>query len=468
MAGNGVSVWIVDDDESVRWVLAQALKLAEMEPRCFESGKAFFRALRDEQPDVIITDIRMPDMSGLELMEQLARSHAEIPVIVITAFSDLDSAVAAYQGGAFEYLPKPFDIDETIALVAKAARQIDVEPSPAEPPQGTRMVGQAPAMQEVFRAIGRLSRSSMTVLITGETGTGKELVARALHQNSPRAKKPFVALNTSAITPELLESELFGHERGAFTGADKRRLGRFEQADGGTLFLDEIGDMSVALQTRLLRVLAENEFFRVGGQTPVRVDVRVIAATHQDLDTAVQEERFREDLYHRLNVMQVAIPPLRDRKEDIPELAGVWLEQAAGELGIAPKRLRADALAAMMAWDWPGNVRELVNLCRRLTVNCAGQEITLADFPAEPGFAVSRLGQSDWAEALATWAEGRIAAAPGTPLLAEALPEFERTLIRTALRQAGGRRMEAARLLGWGRNTLTRKIRELGLDTDPK
>ena len=275
-----------------------------------------------------------------------------------------------------------------------------------------------------------------------------------------------MALNTSAITPELLESELFGHERGAFTGADRRRLGRFEQADGGTLFLDEIGDMSVALQTRLLRVLAENEFFRVGGQTPVRVDVRVIAATHQDLDAAVQEGRFREDLYHRLNVMQVAIPPLRDRKEDIPELAGVWLEQAAGELGIAPKRLSADALAAMMAWDWPGNVRELVNLCRRLTVNCAGQEISLADFPAEPGFAASRPGQSDWAEALAAWAEGRIAAAPGKPLLAEALPELERTLIRTVLRHVGGRRMEAARLLGWGRNTLTRKIRELGLDTD--
>ena len=467
MAGNGISVWVVDDDESVRWVLAQALKLADMDPRGFKSGKAFFRALRDEQPDVIITDIRMPDMSGLELMEQLARSHADIPVIVITAFTDLDSAVAAYQGGAFEYLPKPFDIDETVALVAKAARQKGVEPSPAEPPQGSRMVGQAPAMQEVFRAIGRLSRSSMTVLITGETGTGKELVARALHQNSPRANKQFVALNTSAITPELLESELFGHERGAFTGADKRRLGRFEQADGGTLFLDEIGDMSVALQTRLLRVLAENEFFRVGGQTPVRVDVRVIAATHQDLDAAVEEGRFREDLYHRLNVMQVAIPPLRDRKEDIPELAGVWLEQAAGEIGIAPKRLSADALAAMTAWDWPGNVRELVNLCRRLTVNCAGQEITLADFPAEPGFTASRPGQSDWAEALAAWAEGRIAAAPGEPLLAEALPEFERTLIRTVLRQVGGRRMEAARLLGWGRNTLTRKIRELGLDTDP-
>ena len=467
MAADGISVWVVDDDESVRWVLEQALKLAEMSPRCFESGRTLFEALRDERPDVIVTDIRMPDMSGLELMEQLARSHADIPVIVITAFSDLDSAVAAYQGGAFEYLPKPFDIDETVALVSKAARQKGVEPAPAGPPRGPRMVGQAPAMQEVFRAIGRLSRSSMTVLITGETGTGKELVAQALHRNSPRAGKPFVALNTSAITPELLESELFGHEKGAFTGADKRRLGRFEQADGGTLFLDEIGDMSLALQTRLLRVLAENEFFRVGGQTPLRVDVRVIAATHQDLAEAVKEERFREDLYHRLNVMRVAVPPLRDRKEDIPELAGMWLELAAAELDIAPKRLGADALAAMTAYDWPGNVRELVNLCRRSTVNCAGREIGLADFPAEPGFAASEPGQDDWPAALAAWAEGRIAAAPRKPLLAEALPEFERTLIRTALRHAGGRRMEAAKLLGWGRNTLTRKIRELGLDSDP-
>ena len=467
MATGGITVWIVDDDESVRWVLAQALSLADMAPRCFESGKTLLEALRDEQPDVIITDIRMPDMSGLELMEQLARSHADIPVIVITAFSDLDNAVAAYRGGAFEYLPKPFDIDETVALVSKAARQKGVEPTPAGPPEGLRMVGQAPAMQEVFRAIGRLSRSSMTVLITGETGTGKELVARALHRNSPRARKPFVALNTSAITPELLESELFGHERGAFTGADKRRLGRFEQADGGTLFLDEIGDMSLALQTRLLRVLAENEFFRVGGQTPVRVDVRVVAATHQDLAAAVKDERFREDLYHRLNVMQVAVPPLRDRKEDIPELAGMWLELAAAELDIAPKRLSAAALAAMMACDWPGNVRELVNLCRRLTVNCAGQEITLADFPTEPRFTASPAGQADWTLALAAWAESRIAAAHPEPLLAEALPEFERTLIRTALRQAQGRRMEAARLLGWGRNTLTRKIRELGLETDP-
>ena len=465
MAVAGLSVWVVDDDQSVRWVLTEALRLADMAPRSFESGASFFDALRDEQPDVIITDIRMPDMSGLELMEQLARGHPHIPVIVITAYTDLDSAVSAYQGGAFEYLPKPFDIDETVELVAKAARQTVDTPAPEGPPPVPRIIGQAPAMQEVFRAIGRLSRSSMTVLITGETGTGKELVARALHRNSPRAGKPFVALNTSAITPELLESELFGHEKGSFTGADKRRVGRFEQADGGTLFLDEIGDMSAALQTRLLRVLAEKEFFRVGGQTPLRVDVRVIAATHQDLANAVEEERFREDLYHRLNVMRVEIPPLRARKEDIPELAAVYLEHAARELNVAAKTLSEEALDAMLEYDWPGNVRELVNLCRRLTVTAAGSEIAAADFAAEPGFAVARQGREDWTDALMSWAEGRLAAAQQGPLLAEALPAFERTLIEIALRRAQGRRMEAAKLLGWGRNTLTRKIKELGLET---
>ena len=464
MAAPGLSVWVVDDDESVRWVLEQALKLADMLPRCFKSGELFFRALSEEQPDVIITDIRMPDMSGLELMKRLARRHADIPVIVITAYTDLDSAVSAYQGGAFEYLPKPFDIDETVELVARAARQQTVVPALEGPPPGPRMVGQAPAMQEVFRAIGRLSRSSMTVLITGETGTGKELVAQALHQNSPRADKPFVALNTSAITPELLESELFGHEKGAFTGADARRLGRFEQADGGTLFLDEIGDMSAGLQTRLLRVLAEKEFFRVGGQTPVRVDVRVIAATHQDLAAAVQAERFRDDLFHRLNVMRVEVPPLRARKEDIPELAGVYLEHAARELNVAAKTLRKDALETMLAYDWPGNVRELVNFCRRLTVTTAGREIAAADFPAEPGFPATRRRQEDWTAGLAEWAENRISSTPQNPLLDEALPAFERTLIETTLRRVQGRRVEAAKLLGWGRNTLARKIRELGLD----
>jgi len=460
----GLSVWVVDDDESVRWVLEQALKQAQMLPRCFESGEAFFRALNREKPDVIITDIRMPDMTGLELMEQLSARNSDIPIIVITAHSDLDSAVSAYQGGAFEYLPKPFDIDEAVELVSRAARQRGSREAPQAASRSPRIIGQAPAMQEVFRAIGRLSRSSMTVLITGESGTGKELVAQALHENSPRAAQPFVALNTSAVTAELLESELFGHEKGAFTGANERRIGRFEQADGGTLFLDEIGDMSPELQTRLLRVLAESEFFRVGGQTAVRVDVRVIAATHQDLGAAVRAERFREDLFHRLNVMRIDIPPLRARKEDISALASVYLQQAARELDVPAKTLSSDAVALLLEYEWPGNVRELVNVCRRLTVTAAGAEITAADFPAELGGAALH-SDADWTTGLAEWAEGQLASAPQSPLLSEALPAFERTLIETALRRAHGKRLEAAKLLGWGRNTLTRKIKELGLDS---
>jgi two-component system, NtrC family, nitrogen regulation response regulator GlnG len=464
MATPGLSVWVVDDDESVRWVLEQALKQAQMMPRCFESGHDFLRALARDKPDVIVTDIRMPDMTGLELMDRLAESDPDIPVIVITAHSDLESAVSAYQGGAFEYLPKPFDIDEAVELVSRAARQnsrsVEGSAGAREP---RRIIGQAPAMQEVFRAIGRLSRSSMTVLITGESGTGKELVARALHDNSPRASAPFIALNTSAIAAELLESELFGHEKGAFTGATERRIGRFEQADGGTLFLDEIGDMSPALQTRLLRVLAENEFFRVGGQTPIRVDVRVIAATHQDLGQAVQAGRFREDLYHRLNVMRILVPPLRHRREDIAELARFYLDQAARELGVAPKTLSRDALTLLLEHDWPGNVRELVNCCRRLTVVAAGREVVAQDLPRELGGANPQ-GGTDWTAGLAQWAEGQLAAGETAPLLDDALPAFERTLIVTALRRARGKRLEAAKLLGWGRNTLTRKIKELGLE----
>jgi two-component system nitrogen regulation response regulator GlnG len=464
MATPGLSVWVVDDDESVRWVLEQALKQAHMFPRAFERGEEFFGALKHGRPDVLITDIRMPDMTGLELMERLTRTDPDIPVIVITAHSDLDSAVSAYQGGAFEYLPKPFDIDEAIELVSRAARQrtrgtaeqATVKPTP-------RIIGQAPAMQEVFKAIGRLSRSSMTVLINGESGTGKELVARALHDNSPRANGPFVALNTSAIAAELLDSELFGHEKGAFTGATERRIGRFEQAHGGTLFLDEIGDMSLALQTRLLRVLAESEFFRVGGQTPIRVDVRVIAATHQDLAQGAATGRFREDLYHRLNVMRIEVPPLRQRREDIRELSRFYLEQAANELGVAPKTLSADAIEALQRYDWPGNVRELVNVCRRLTVTAAGREIVAQDLPSELGGVVSQ-GAADWTAGLSQWAETQLAIAEPPPLLNDALPAFERTLILTALRRARGKRLEAAKLLGWGRNTLTRKIKELGLE----
>jgi two-component system nitrogen regulation response regulator GlnG len=464
MATPGLSVWVVDDDESVRWVLEQALKQAHMIPRCFESGQHFFGALERDRPDVIVTDIRMPDMTGLELMERLAQTDPDIPVIVITAHSDLDSAVSAYQGGAFEYLPKPFDIDEAIELVSRAARQRTrgaTAQTAAKP--APRIIGQAPAMQDVFKAIGRLSRSSMTVLITGESGTGKELVARALHDNSPRANGPFIALNTSAIAAELLESELFGHEKGAFTGATERRIGRFEQANGGTLFLDEIGDMSLALQTRLLRVLAESEFFRVGGQTPIRVDVRVIAATHQDLAHQAATGRFREDLYHRLNVMRIEVPPLRQRREDIRELTRFYLEQAANELGVAPKTLSSEAAEVLQRYDWPGNVRELVNVCRRLTVTAAGREIAVQDLPQELGGIASQ-SSADWTMGLAQWAEGQLAVTAAPPLLNEALPAFERTLIVTALRRARGKRLEAAKLLGWGRNTLTRKIKELGLE----
>ena len=348
MSNRPLEVWVVDDDQSVRWVLEKALKQADMNTRAFERAEHLLAAIDEQQPDVLITDVRMPGMSGLALLDRLKSSHPDLPIIVITAHSDLENAVAAYKGGAFEYLPKPFDIDEAIELVLKAARS--AAGSTAEPQTTTSMasmIGQAPAMQEVFRSIGRLSGSSMTVLITGESGTGKELVAKALHDHSPRAKKTFVALNTSAIASELLESELFGHEKGAFTGADGRRIGRFEQADGGTLFLDEIGDMSPALQTRLLRVLAESEFYRVGGQMPIKVDVRVIAATNQDLARAVKESRFREDLFHRLNVIRINTPPLRQRRDDIPLLLNHYLREAAEELGSPAKSIDADAMDAL-------------------------------------------------------------------------------------------------------------------------
>jgi len=460
-----LNVWLVDDDASIRWVLERALRQGGMAPTSFEQADSALAALRRNRPDVLMTDIRMPGRSGLELLTEIRDSQPELPVIVMTAHSDLDSAVAAYQGGAFEYLPKPFDIDQAVDLVRRAAQQKNrTEDIPAESRRIPEMLGQAPAMQEVFRAIGRLSRSSMTVLITGESGTGKELVARALHRHSPRANKAFIALNTSAFTADLLESELFGHEKGAFTGADALRRGRFEQADGGTLFLDEIGDMSPQLQTRLLRVLAEGEFYRVGGQTPVRVDVRVIAATHQDLETRVQQGLFREDLLHRLNVIRIEVPPLRSRREDIPELLIHYLNEAATELGVESKILTAEAAAALTQFDWPGNVRQLVNTCRRLTVSAPGREIKSEDIPTDLGGAPSPAKlQDEWTRQLTSWAEKRLTNG-GAPLLDDALPEFERTLIRAALRKAEGGRQEAARLLGWGRNTLTRKLKELNMD----
>ena len=467
-------VWIIDDDRSIRWVLEKALSQATIATHSFETGDKALARLKRERPDVIITDIRMPGTDGLALLEQVQHSDPALPVIIMTAYADLDRAVAAYQGGAFEYLPKPFDIDEAVAIVRRALAKTDeslLPPVSAGAPRVTAdIIGAAPAMQEVFRAIGRLSKSNMTVLLTGESGTGKELVARALHRHSPRAAKPFIALNTAAIPRELLESELFGHERGSFTGATAQRVGRFEQADGGTLFLDEIGDMPAELQTRLLRVLAEGDFYRVGGHHPVHVDVRVIAATHQDLERRVKENSFREDLFHRLNVIRLQLPPLRERIEDIPELTEHFLRMTAKELDVEPKRLSPKALEAFRAYGWPGNVRQLENVCRRVTIMAPTQTIELHDLPreltADPATETvqsDRLG-TDWEVALRRWAEHHAQSSP-IPILDEAVPKFEKTMIRVALARTHGRRHDAARLLGWGRNTLTRKIKELGLET---
>lgn len=467
MSADKLEVWVVDDDQSVRWVLEKALRQADMEARCFERAEHLLEAIDQGSPDVLITDVRMPGMSGITLLERVHSAYPKLPVIVITAHSDLENAVAAYKGGAFEYLPKPFDIDEAVELVHKAARKNGGDAGTGSPANGQdipALIGQAPAMQEVFRSIGRLAGSSMTVLITGESGTGKELVARALHEHSPRASKPFVALNTSAIAAELLESELFGHEKGAFTGADARRIGRFEQANGGTLFLDEIGDMSAALQTRLLRVLAESEFYRVGGQTSIKVDVRVIAATNQDLARAVKESRFREDLFHRLNVIRINTPPVRQRREDIPLLLNHYFSEAAKELNAPPKTIDADAMELLRGHDWPGNVRQIVNAARRLTVTAPGSVITPEDIPAElGGFETGQQAVADWTRSLAAWAETQLSSADA-PLLDKALPEFEKTLIRIAMSQTNGHRQEAAKLLGWGRNTLARKMKALHLD----
>ena len=438
-----------------------------MLPRIFESAEPALEALRSDAPDVLITDIRMPGQSGLELLRRIHSTRPQLPIIVMTAHADLDNAVAAYGGGAFEYLPKPFDIDQVVDLVRRAAQSVRradaVTISDGRTPD---LLGKAPAMQQVFRAIGRLSRSAATVLITGESGTGKELVARALHDHSPRAARPFIALNTSAIPSELLESELFGHEKGSFTGADAQRRGRFEQADGGTLFLDEIGDMPTALQTRLLRVLAEGEFYRVGGQTPMRVDVRVIAATHQNLEDRVARGLFREDLFHRLNVIRMTLPPLRARREDVGDLLGHYLRIAATELGVEVKTIAPEARAALEAYAWPGNVRELVNLCRRLTVLAPGSEVRAEDLPAEIAAAAAGAAANPehWSAMLARWAEGEAQRSGVPPLLDTAAPEFERALIRVALKHTGGHRQDAAKLLGWGRNTLTRKLKELGME----
>jgi two-component system nitrogen regulation response regulator GlnG len=459
-------IFVIDDDRSIRWVLEKAFNQADMDVTCFDSANGVLEELDRHTPDAIITDIRMPGMNGLDLLDNIRTRYPDMPVIIMTAHSDLDSAVSAYQGGAFEYMPKPFDVDEAVDLAQRAIdqhhRRADTTHEPEDKP--TEIIGEAPAMQEVFRAIGRLSRSNITVLINGESGTGKELVAHALHRHSPRSDKTFIALNTAAIPRDLLESELFGHERGAFTGATTTRRGRFEQADGGTLFLDEIGDMPPECQTRLLRVLADGEFYRVGGQTPIKVDVRIIAATHQNLEERVKAGLFREDLFHRLNVIRIHIPSLRERREDIPVLTRHFLLQAAQELEMEPKTLRPEVAEYMSRLDWPGNVRQLENTCRWLTVMASGREIHLDDLPPELKTQLAPSAGSDsWEETLRQWAERRLFSGE-SGVLNTATPIFERIMIEAALKQTGGRRQDAARLLGWGRNTLTRKIKELGME----
>jgi two-component system nitrogen regulation response regulator GlnG len=460
-------VWIIDDDRSIRWVFEKALEREGISHRTFSAAQDALDKLPEETPQVVVSDIRMPGITGLEFMQQLKARLPATPVIIMTAYSDLESAVAAFQGGAFEYLPKPFDVDHAVELVRRAIdesrRQVQPPPDDTEAPE---ILGQAPAMQEVFRAIGRLSQSHATVLITGESGTGKELVARALHRHSPRASKAFIAINTAAIPKDLLESELFGHERGAFTGAQTMRRGRFEQAEGGTLFLDEIGDMPQDLQTRLLRVLSDGQFYRVGGHTPLAANVRVIAATHQELESRVKQGLFREDLYHRLNVIRLRLPPLRERREDIPMLTRHFLSKSAHDLGVEGKRLTEAAVQFFASQDWPGNVRQLENVCHWVTVMAPGQVVDVKDLPAEVrGEAAAAVaGDSDWRRLLEREIASRLAR--GESGIADPLTrDFETALIVKALQHTGGRRIEAAGLLGIGRNTLTRKVQELKIDT---
>jgi len=460
-------VWIIDDDRSIRWVLEKTLKQVAINVESFENADNIFELLKSRQPDSIITDIRMPGIDGLALMEHIKTHYPGIPVIIMTAHSDLDSAVSAYEGGAFEYLPKPFDTDEAVELVQRALsyNQRKRPRSPqSEQTETPEILGEAPSMQEVFRAIGRLSRSNITVMINGESGTGKELVAKALHRHSPRSQHPFIALNMAAIAKDLLESELFGHEKGAFTGAQSQRSGRFEQADQGTLFLDEIGDMPHDLQTRLLRVLADGEFYRVGGHTPIQVNVRIIAATHQNLNKLVSEGKFREDLYHRLNVIRIHIPPLRERHEDIPILARHFLHQAALELAVEPKSLDKESEHFLSRQNWPGNVRQLENICRWLTVMSPAETIHMDDMPAElrEHQAPEQEQMQSWQNGLQKWLDAQLASGQQN-ILASLVPEFEKIVINSALKYSNGRKQDAAKLLGWGRNTLTRKINELNI-----
>ena len=451
-------LWVIDDDRAVRFVLAEALRDAGYAVQAFEGARQALAALEDEPaPELVFTDVRMPEMDGLAFLDALKARRPDLPVVVMSAYTDIASTAGAFRGGAHEFLSKPFDLDEAVALAGRALPQHDVTPPSAVPEIGNELLGESPAMRELFRAIGRLAQAPLSVLITGETGTGKELVARALHRESPRARKPFVALNTAAIPAELLESELFGHEAGAFTGAQKRHVGRFEQADGGTLFLDEIGDMPASLQTRLLRVLAEGEFFRVGGRELIRVDVRVIAATHQDLDGLVAEGRFRADLLHRLNVVRLQLPPLRERRADVPQLAENFLAMATRKLDIAPKRFSNAALDLLQAHDWPGNVRELENVCWRLAALAPADVINTTDLQGALSHAPLAGGRGEWDHALGEWARRRLLEGAES-LHAEARERLDRTLLQVALELTHGRRAEAAARLGVGRNTVTRKL----------
>ena len=464
-------VWVADDEKSIRWVLDKALSKEGISVTCFESAEALLTEIDSGQPDVVVSDIRMGGMDGLALLSRLREQHPDVPVIVMTAHSDLDSAVASIQGGAFEYIPKPFEVDEAVSIVKRALiehTRATSDPAAPSQQQPAEIIGKAPAMQEVFRAIGRLSKSNVTVLINGQSGTGKELVANALHRHSMRKDGPFVALNMAAIPQDLIESELFGHEKGAFTGANQARVGRFEQARGGTLFLDEIGDMPAEAQTRLLRVLSDGKYYRVGGHEPLEADVRIIAATHQNLETLVSDNRFREDLFHRLNVIRIHLPNLYDRSEDIPMLLEHFLAEAARELGEEMKVIPEDTMNFLVSLPWQGNVRQLENFSRWITVMATGREVLLDDLPLELRSNSEQPEQSDqlWDRQLRKWAQAKLKSRTfsGDGLLAEAQPLFERIMIEAALDETAGRKRDASLLLGWGRNTLTRKMQELGMD----
>lgn len=459
------NLWVLDDDASIRWVLEKTFSETEFEVRSFDRADALYAALNETIPDVLLSDIRMPGDDGLTVLKRLKAEWPALPIVIMTAHSDLDTAVSVFKGGAFEYLAKPFDLDEAVATVRKAYQQaqLPAEKVTFESPKPL-LIGDSAPMQDVFRVIGRLSKSSVSVLITGETGTGKELIATALHRHSPRAEHPFVALNMAAIPAELIESELFGHEKGAFTGADKRRIGRFEQANRGTLFLDEIGDMPLAVQTRLLRVLAEGQFYPVGAHQPLRVDVRVIAATHKDLDAAVKNGEFREDLYHRLNVIKLKLPALRDRREDIHQLVEHFLQRSARELEVSPKQPTREAMDVMIRYDWPGNVRQLENVCRWLTVMAPGQAVQLHELPdellhpVEPAANEMVDNTTTWTQCVDVELRRRL---NQHDVLNDMTEELERRALSFALERFNGHKQKAARWLGWGRNTLTRKIKLL-------